>query len=256
MLNLIFIYSGDYGERVIRNLINDPSFCKSCGLQCDFCKYGIYTYVRNIQAAIKLLDPSELPRVIEKPEKYLPKKIPKVELCIASSIHQDLLLALPSKLNSVGIKGLIVPIEDFREVPSGLRRQVEEECEEVGIEYAFPKPFCALEPSPFNLLISRFVEEFKIGKPLVRIFTEKRGGIKTISGVSVERSAPCGSTWYVARKLLHKEVRKEIIEDATAKAHHSYPCTATMAVDPEIGEPILHKAGYLIREAVESQLFI
>ena len=59
----------------------------------------------------------------------------------------------------------------------------------------------------------------------------------------------------LARKLIGKEVRKEEIRDIVAKAHHSYPCTATMAVDKEIGEPILHKAGYLIREAVESQLF-
>jgi hypothetical protein len=28
-----------------------------------------------------------------------------------------------------------------------------------------------------------------------------------------------------------------------------------MAIDPELGEPILHKAGDLIREAVEDQLF-
>jgi hypothetical protein len=59
----------------------------------------------------------------------------------------------------------------------------------------------------------------------------------------------------VARKLIGKEARKEEIREAAAKAHHSYPCTATMSTDPEIGEPILHKAGYLIREAVESQLF-
>ncbi|MEM3642171.1 MAG: hypothetical protein QXH37_09650, partial [Candidatus Bathyarchaeia archaeon] len=53
-LTLTFIYGGDFTERVIRNLINDPSFCKSCGLYCDFCKYGVYSYVRNIRAAIEL----------------------------------------------------------------------------------------------------------------------------------------------------------------------------------------------------------
>jgi hypothetical protein len=128
MLDLLFVYSGDYGERVIRNLINDPSFYKACGLLCDFCKYGIYSYVQNICAAIELPDPADLPRLIEKPGTYLPGKVPPVDLCIASGIHQDLLLALPS-------------------------------------------------------------------------------------------------------------------------------CTATIAVDPEIGEPILHKAGFQIREAVENQLF-
>ncbi|MDH5780481.1 MAG: DUF166 family protein, partial [Candidatus Bathyarchaeota archaeon] len=66
MLDLLFVYSGDYGERVIRNLINDPSFCKACGLLCDFCKYGVYSYVQNILAAIELPDPADLPRLIEK----------------------------------------------------------------------------------------------------------------------------------------------------------------------------------------------
>ena len=255
MLDLLFLYSGDYGERVIRNLINDPSFCKACSLLCDFCKHGVYSYVRNIRGAIELADPAKLPRFINEPEKYLPKKIPTVDICIATGIHEDLLLALPSRLSREGIKGLIIPIEDFREVPAGLQKQLVEECEELSMEYAFPKPFCALEPKSTTTLISRFVEEFKIGKPSLRITTEKRNSSRIIRGVIVERSAPCGSTWYVARKLSGVEVRKERIRDVVAKAHHSYPCTATMSTDPEIGEPILHKAGYLIREAVESQLF-
>ncbi len=255
MLNLLFVYSGDYGERVIRNLINDPSFCQACGLLCDYCKYGVYSYVRTIRAAIKLPDPAKLPDFIEKPDEYLPKKIPAADICMATGIHRDLLLALPSRLKREKVRGLITPIEDFREVPSGLRKQLEEECDELSIEHAFPKPFCALEPSTTTPLISRFVQDFKIGKPSLRITTEKRSKSKLIQGVIVERSAPCGSTWYVARKLIGKEVRKEGIRDAVAKAHHSYPCTATMSTDPEIGEPVLHRAGYLIREAVEAQLF-
>lgn len=255
MLNLLFVYSGDYGERVIRNLINDPSFCKACNLLCDFCKYGVYSHVQNIHAAIELPDPTELPRFIEKPEKHLPKKFPAVDICVATGIHQDLLLALPSRLKREGIKGLITPIEDFKDVPLGLQKQLEEECEELSIQYAFPKPFCALEPAEAKPLTSRFAQAFRIGKPSLRITTEKRNKSKVIQSVAVERSAPCGSTWYVARKLIGKELRKDEIRDAVAKVHHSYPCTATMAVDPEVGEPILHIAGYLIREAVEDQLF-
>ena len=131
-----------------------------------------------------------------------------------------------------------------------------EECEELAIEYAFPKPFCSLEAAEAKPLISRFVREFKIGKPSLGIGIEKRNGARVVQNVVVERSAPCGSTWYVAKKLIGKAVRKEGIRDVVAKAHHSYPCTATMSVDPEIGEPILHEAGFLIREAVENQLFL
>jgi hypothetical protein len=240
---------------VIRNLINDPSFCKACDLSCDSCKFGVYSYVQSIHAAIELPDPSELPRFIDKTEDYLPKKIPAVDICVATGIHQDLLLALPSRLKQKGIQGLITPIEDFREVPPGLQRQLEEECEEATIEYAFPKPFCSLKPSEEKPLISNFVRKFKIGKPSLRINTDKQHKLKVIKGVVVERSAPCGSTWYVARKLIGREVVKDEIRDVIAKAHHSYPCTATMEIDPELGEPILHEAGFLIRAAVEDQLF-
>ena len=251
---LVFIYSGDYAERVIRNLINDPSFCKSCGLYCDFCKYDIYSNVHNIRAAIKLQDPSKLPVFIEKPEKYMPKKIPKADLCIASGLHKDLLLELPHQIQNVGIRGLIVPIEDFIEVPSGLRKQIEEGCQELGLESVFPKPFCSLQPSENKPAISRFVNELKVGSPLLKISTAKRDKHEVIDSTIVRRSAPCGSTWYVAKKLIGVETKTEILYDAIAKAHHSYPCTATMSTDPEAKEPILHIGSYIIREEVDKAL--
>jgi hypothetical protein len=253
-LNLIFIYSGEFAERVIRNLINDPSFCKSCGLYCDSCKYNVYSFVRNIRAAIQLPNPTELPAFIDNPEEYMPKKIPKADLCIASGLHKDLLLELPKHIQKFGIKGLIVPIEDFNEVPSGLRKQMEEKCLDLGLEYAFPKPFCSLEPLEDKPTISKFIEEMKVGKPQLEIASAKRGKQEFIESVIVRRSAPCGSTWYIAKKLVGVEVKKDILYDAIAKAHHSYPCTATMNVDPEAKEPILHIGGYIIREEVENAL--
>ncbi|MEM3597084.1 MAG: DUF166 family protein [Candidatus Bathyarchaeia archaeon] len=254
-LNLIFIYSGEFAERVIRNLINDPSFCKSCGIYCDSCKYNVYTFVQNIRAAIQLLGPMELPAFIDNPEKYMPRKIPKADLCIASGLHKDLLLELPIHLHRSGVKSLIVPIEDFNEVPSGLRRQVEERCEELQIESAFPKPFCSLEASEKDKpLISKFINDFNVGKPKLEISTGRRGKHEVVNSVVVRRSAPCGSTWYVARKLLGTRTERDLLYEAIAKAHHSYPCTATMNVDPELKEPILHIGGYIIREAVENAL--
>jgi len=152
------------------------------------------------------------------------------------------------------MKGLIVPIEDFTEVPSGLRKQVEERCQELGLENASPKPFCSLKPAENRPVISRFVTELKVGRPLLEISTAKRSKREVIDSSIVRRSAPCGSTWYVARKLVGVETSREVLYDAVAKAHHSYPCTATMNVDPEVKEPILHMGGYVIREEVEKAL--
>jgi len=253
-LTLLFIYSGEFAERVIRNLINDPSFCKSCGLYCDSCKYNIYNYSQSIRAAIKLPEPSELPAFIDSPEKYMPKEIPKADLCISSETHKDLLLELPRRLQVAGVRALVVPVEDFVKVPMGLRKQVEEKCQETGLECAFPKPFCSLEPSQDKPIISRFVNEMGIGKPQLEISTVQRGKNEVIESTVVRRSAPCGSTWYVAKKLLGVETTREILYDAIAKAHHSYPCTATMEIDPEAKEPILHIGGYTIRKEVEKAL--
>lgn len=235
-------------------MINDPSFCKSCGLYCDSCKYNVYSHVQNILAAVQLPNPSELPAFIDNPENYMPKKIPKADLCISSGLHKDLLLELPSHLEKVGIKGLIVPIEDFVEVPSGLRKQLEEKCEDIGLESAFPKPFCSLKTSRDKPTISRFVTELNIGRPQLEISTVNRGSYEVIESTVVKRSAPCGSTWYVARKIVGVKTKREILYDMVAKAHHSYPCTATMGVDPETKEPILHIAGFIIREEIEEAL--
>lgn len=253
-LSLVFVYSGEFAEKVIRNLINDISFCKSCGLLCDQCKYGVYTHVSSVRAAIHLSPPNELPAFIDNPEQYLPKKLPKANLCIASGIHKDLLLELPHMIHEAGIEGLIVPIEDFIEVPSGLRKQAEETCSSLGLESAFPKPFCSLTASDDKPVISRLVTKLKIGKPELKIETAKRMTSEVIDSTIVKRSAPCGSTWYVAKKLIGVKTKQDIFYDAIAKAHHSYPCTATMAVDPETKEPILHIGGFIIREAVENAL--
>jgi hypothetical protein len=147
-----------------------------------------------------------------------------------------------------------VPIEDFAEVPSGLRKQVEEKCQELDLESAFPKPFCSLEPSGDKPIISRCITELKIGKPFLEISTVKKEKREVIEAAVVRRSAPCGSTWYVARKLTGVKTEKQILHDAIAKAHHSYPCTATMGADPETKEPILHLGGFIIREAVKEAL--
>ncbi len=254
MLTMVFVYSSEFAERVIRNLVNDLSFCKSCGLYCDSCKYNVYSYVNNIRSAFELQSPLELPAFIDDPEKYLPKKIPKADICIASGLHKDLLLELPQQLQKSDLRGLIVPIEDHAEVPPGLRKQVEEKCQDYGLESAFPKPFCSLEPSIDKPITSALAVELKIGRPSLEVSTAKRGRHEVVHSTIVKRSAPCGSTWYIAKKLIGVQTKREILYDAIAKAHHSYPCTATMNVDPAAKEPILHIGGHIIRDEVEKAI--
>lgn len=59
----------------------------------------------------------------------------------------------------------------------------------------------------------------------------------------------------MAKQLAGVEVvNKRELLDRISESHHSYPCTASMEKDREIGDTILHRAGYIIRAAVEEGL--
>jgi thymidylate synthase len=95
-------------------------------------------------------------------------------------------------------------------------------------------------------IIDSFVD-LGFGKPVLRIETCPDG--KMFIGAGVIRDDPCGSTWFVAKKLGWTDAPgyKETISGTP----HSYPCTGSMDKDPQLGDTILHKAGYIIREVVE-----
>ncbi|MEA1957007.1 MAG: DUF166 family protein [Euryarchaeota archaeon] len=249
-MNLIVIYSGDFGERVIGNLTNYSTFCISCADACTHCKEDKYGFADRIKGFFKLPAPSLLPVFIEDSvSEYLPKEIPDADIAIVSEIHNDLLLELPLILKDSGIKAMIVPQESAARIA---RPQIEELCEREGIEIVLPKPFCDLQPQDDKPVIKRFVAEFRIGRPEVRVEADRRG---RIAHVDVLRSAPCGSTWFVAKQLARVEVKNtRELYDRISESHHAYPCTASMEKNRELGDTILHKAGYIIRAAVEEAL--
>ena len=103
-MNLIVIYSGDFGERVIGNLINYSTFCISCAEACTHCKEGKYGFADSIKTFFKLPKPSQLPVFIEdSANEYLPQDIPDADIAIVSEIHNDLLLELLPILKDSGI---------------------------------------------------------------------------------------------------------------------------------------------------------
>ncbi len=250
------LFHGDFGEKVLGNLINYDRFCTSCGDGCESCRSVLPSFADRIVTVFEAPDPKSLPPFVDDGEKYLPDEIPQVDIMLAIDIHPDLLLALPKKLADAGVKALIVPIER-PSIPPGLARQVMSECEELGVECAFPKPFCTLDPLNSPPTIARFCHEFRIGKPLLMISTKKDPtGRVSIASATVLRSAPCGSTWYIAQQLKGVEVDPEKLRAAISKAHHSYPCTASMDKDPETDEPFLHIGGFMAMEAVFTALNI
>jgi len=143
---------------------------------------------------------------------------------------------------------VIVPLEDPNWCPAGLQRQVEDALNSMGVEHAFPKPFCVLEESGHNTTIDKFIQRYKIGKPVVEVTVKD----DTITRTKVLRSAPCGSTWYVMRQIEKRGI--ENINERISEAHHAYPCTASMQVDKTLGDTILHVGGYAIRGAVQDAI--
>lgn len=74
-----------------------------------------------------------------------------------------------------------------------------------GLEYAFPKPFCSLNYGK-SKIINDFIDEFKIGKPKLRLFVNKDD---IIEKAEVIISAPCGNGYNVAKHLVGTKLGEE-----------------------------------------------
>jgi hypothetical protein len=251
-LKLVVFYSGEFGGRVVGNLVNYSGFCISCGEACTQCRNVRPGYAENIVSLVEMPDPASLGDFIDDVEPYLPKDIPQADIALVMNVHPDILFGLLPKLKEAGIKGIVGCSERPQELPLGQRKQLEEKAAELGMEAAFAKPFCAMRPDPTKPNIAAFLEKAGIGEPLIEVAVQRsRVGKDHIVAANVIRTAPCGSTWFVAKRLLGLEPDQPDIRERISEAHHAYPCTASMERDTELGDTILHKGGYIIREAVE-----
>jgi hypothetical protein len=244
-LRIETVYGDVFAERVIGNLINFKTFCEGCEPTCSECRAGYGSHVGDVVGIYPVDPPS--PSMIEEPKDYIDGlNLAECDLLLIVAVHHDLLASVDLLIEATGAKAVIVPIEDPTWAPPGLRAQVKEALERMGIESAFPKPFCTLELGS-GKLIDEFMKKYRIGRPLH--YVDMKDDV--ISEIGPLRSAPCGCTWYVSQKVRGKSIKNtDELFDTIAKAHHSYPCTASMAKDREVGDALLHVAGYNARYAV------
>ena len=59
-MDLLFVYSGDFGEKVIGNLINYDRFCTVCDPACSSCRFGQFNWSSDIKQAMIAPGPSDL----------------------------------------------------------------------------------------------------------------------------------------------------------------------------------------------------
>ena len=246
-MRIYVAYNGKFGERVIGNLVNFRNFCISCDKLCIFCRDDKrLDFANNITGIYT--QPLNLPVYIEEPMKYLPSSLPKNDVLLAINLHPDIIAEFPALAKDAGTRLIIAPVEEPNWLSAGLRNQIKEKCEKAGIVFAAPKPFCSLKKYE-NPLIDKFIDHFKIGFPIFKIGVRNNN----IATVQIISSQPCGCSYYVAQKLKNAPVDSKL-DEVISNAHHAYPCTASMERDAEIKDTILHKAGYIIREAVHEAL--
>ncbi|MDI6873379.1 MAG: DUF166 family protein [Actinomycetota bacterium] len=240
-------FDDTFAERFLRHLVNEEGYCNGCGALCDHCRdtYGI-DFTADIADVIQL--PPVLPYYLDDPVELLGGELPPHEATVAVNVHQEILLALPDLASRAGSRVLVAPAEGPEWVSRWVRGEVRKACRRLDMGCAFPKPFCSLQPG-IHPAVDEFMEHFRIGYP--RLSLELGEGY--IKEARVLRSAPCGNTYYVAFNLKGAPLDPSVAE-VVAKYWHSFPCVASMELDRELGETILHVGGFMHYRAVQEAL--
>ncbi len=122
-----------------------------------------------------------------------------------------------------------------------------------------PKPLCSLTESHYSAsrrkqiayeepLISEFAKHF--GQPDIDITVDP--DTRMIRSVHVKRDAVCGCASYVAERLVGVSVDEA--EEKAGLLHHHYPCLASMGIDTDYGDTLMHVSGNVLKDVVGAQV--
>ena len=245
--NFTVTFDDTFAQRFLRHMVNDADYCVGCGVLCDHCRdtYGI-DFSANIADILQF--PSVLPYYLDDPLELIGGELPPHDFTVVINAHQEILLSLPRVAAAAGSRAIIAPAEGPHWLSRWVRGQVKKACRELGMGCAFPKPFCALTPG-IHPAVDEFMDYFRIGYPKISLEV----GDDYIKDAKVLRSAPCGNTYYVAFNLKGAPLDAGVAE-VVAKYWPSFPCVASMEMDRELGETILHIGGFLHYRAVQEAL--
>jgi hypothetical protein len=225
-LRVLMVIQGSYGQRMVDNI-----------RKCAPPDWDIEHIMLQ----------TSLPAIIDDADEYLPKKLPESDLLISLGEEQGVAQMIPDIVERSGVKAVIAPADNRVWLPAGLARQIQQKLEKKGVDMVYPVPFCMLsENSSENTYIREFARYF--GRPEVDVELNDEYILKLV----VKRDAPCGSTGYVAEHLPGTRVGEAV--EQSGLMHHQYPCLATMGIDKEFEDTLMHRAGLAVKQAVESSI--
>ena len=237
-MRILAIISGEYGQRHVENIRT----------------HGPSDWTIEVWQA-----PAVLPPIVDYPEDHLPDELPPADLILSFAEHKGVAELLPDIARMTGAKAVIVAVDNEAWLPRGLARQLRGWLEEMGVACATPKPLCALTEKDYGVarrkrieyndpLIAEFARHF--GQPELRITVDPQ--TRRITAAEVVRDAVCGSTRYVAEKLVG--VSADDAEQEAGLLHHHYPCLASMIKDADYNDTLMHISGHILKDDVGAQV--
>ena len=203
--------------------------------------------------------PVYFPVVIDYPEDFLPAELPKADLILSFAEHKSVAELIPDIAKMTGAQAVIAAIDNENCLPRGLARQLREWLQKMNVACATPKPLCSLTEKDYWIsrrqrmehhspLIAEFARYF--GKPEFSIKVDPQS--RMITSVEVKRDTVCGCARHVAQKLIG--VSADEAESEAGLAHHHFPCLASMGIDSDYGDTLMHVSGNIMKENVAEQV--
>lgn len=203
--------------------------------------------------------PAVLPLMIDYPEDYVPDSLPAADLVLAFGENKGIAELVPEVVKLAGARAVIAPVDNEAWLPRGLARQLRGWLEEMGVPCVTPKPLCSLTETDYatgrrervaydDPLIAEFARYF--GRPELRLAVDP--DTRQITGAEVSRDAVCGCARYVAERLIG--VSADEAEQEAGMLHHHFPCLASMGIDLDYGDTLLHISGNIIKDNVAEQV--
>lgn len=203
--------------------------------------------------------PAVLPPIVDYPEDYLPASLPPADLVLSFGEHKGIAELVPEIIKLTGGRAVIAPVDSEAWLPRGLARQLRGWLADMGVVCVTPKPLCSLTETDYAVarrqrvsyddpLIAEFARYF--GQPELRLTVDPE--TRCITAAEVSRDAVCGCARYVAQGLIG--VSADDAEQEAGMLHHHFPCLASMGIDLDYGDTLMHISGNIMRDNVGDQV--